>query len=74
MSICSYLSIFICHYQSTHFFSYLSLSDYPLFLTITLAISFCSYCDAKIYLFIPERDFIFARVKTRQVGTWSLVG
>ena len=26
-------------------------------------------CDAKIYLFIPERDFIFARVKTGQVGT-----
>ena len=27
------------------------------------------YCDAKIYLFIPEQDFISARVKTGQVST-----
>ena len=25
------------------------------------------------FTFIPERGFIFARVKTGQVGTWSLV-
>ncbi len=30
-------------------------------------------CDAKFYLFILERDFIFERVKTGQTGTWSLV-
>ena len=28
------------------------------------------YCDAKLTI-IPKRDFIFARVKTGQVGTWS---
>ena len=27
-------------------------------------------CDAKLTK-IPKRDFIFARVKTGQVGTWS---
>ena len=25
------------------------------------------------FTFIPERGFIFARVKTGQVGTWSLI-
>ena len=30
------------------------------------------YCDDKLTK-IPKRDFIFARVKTGQVGTWSLV-
>ena len=30
----------------------------------------CSYCDVKLTK-IPKRDFIFARVKTGQVGTWS---
>ena len=29
---------------------------------------FCLYCDAKLTK-IPKRDFIFARVKTGQVGT-----
>ena len=28
------------------------------------------YCDGKLTK-IPKRDFIFARVKTGQVGTWS---
>ena len=28
-------------------------------------------CDAKLTK-IPKRNFIFARVKTGQVGTWSL--
>ena len=28
----------------------------------------CVYCDAKLTK-IPKRDFIFARVKTGQVGT-----
>ena len=31
------------------------------------------YCDDKFFK-IPKRDFIFARVKTGRVGTWSLVG
>ena len=30
------------------------------------------YCDGKFFK-IPKRDFIFARVKTGQFGTWSLV-
>ena len=30
------------------------------------------YCDGKLTK-IPKRDFIFAHVKTGQVGTWSLV-
>ena len=29
-----------------------------------------TYCDGKL-IKIPKRDFIFARVKTGQVGTWS---
>ena len=28
------------------------------------------FCDGKLTK-IPKRDFIFARVKTGQVGTWS---
>ena len=28
------------------------------------------HCDGKLSK-IPKRDFIFARVKTGQVGTWS---
>ena len=28
----------------------------------------CMYCDAKLTI-IPKRDFIFAGVKTGQVGT-----
>ena len=31
---------------------------------------FCFRCDGKLTK-IPKRDFIFARVKTGQVGTWS---
>ena len=30
------------------------------------------YCDAAFKIFIPEREFFFARVKSEQSGTWSL--